>query len=76
MFDFIFIFQTPKPTMMKMKKFETTLQLHRVSRENTLPEGRSVVGNDDHLGFALSESFQGLSVSKNIFPRFHHQGKP
>lgn len=42
----------------------------------TIPERRSVVGNDDHFSLALSKCFQSLPVSENIFSRFHHQGKP
>lgn len=41
-----------------------------------LPQGRTVVGEDDQLGFALANHFQGLFVPQHIFATFHNQLEP
>lgn len=37
------------------------------------PEGRAVVGQDDQLGFSLTDHLLGLFVAQHVFPTFHHQ---
>lgn len=71
--DFIFIFSTPKPKI-RWKMYQKCINSRNF--QMTIPERRSVVGNDDHFSLALSKCFQSLPVSENIFSRFHHQGKP
>lgn len=72
--DFIFIFSTPK-SKIRWKMSQKGIFIFR-NFKMMIPERRSVVGNNDHFSLALSKCFQSLSVSENIFPRFHHQGKP
>ena len=41
-----------------------------------LPEGWGVVGDDDKLGFALTQRLQGLLVAQEVLARLHHQSQP
>lgn len=38
-----------------------------------LPESWAVVGQDNKLGFALTDHLLGLFVAQDVFPTLHHQ---
>ena len=40
-----------------------------------LPEGRSVVGNNDELGLAQSEAVEGLFVAQQALSGLHDEGQ-
>ena len=42
----------------------------------SLPEGWGVVGDDNELGFALTQCLQGLLVAQEVLARLHHQSQP
>ena len=38
-----------------------------------VPESRAVVGQDDQLGFSLTDHLLGLFVAKDVLSTLHHQ---
>lgn len=38
-----------------------------------IPEGWAVVGQDDQLGFSLTDHLLGLLVTQDVFSTLHHQ---
>lgn len=41
-----------------------------------IPESRAVVGQDDQLGFSLTDHLLGLFVAQDVFSTLHHQLEP
>src|SRR5436305_522378 len=50
---------------------DVRLGKHRVVLEFAFAQRRSVAGDDDQLGFARSETFEGRLVAESDLPRFH-----
>merc|ERR550534_2954589 len=51
------------------------LSQHGVVLDLRLPEGRSVVGDDDELGLAQSEAVEGLFVAQQALSGLHDEGQ-
>ncbi len=49
-----------------MNKYECFGELH-------IPKGWAVVGQDNQLGFSLTDHLLGLFVAQDVFSTLHHQ---
>merc|ERR1712045_158626 len=54
---------------------DSGLGQHGVVLDLRLPEGRSVVGNNDELGLAQPEAVEGLLVAQEALARLHDKGE-
>lgn len=52
---------------------DTGLGQHGIVLDLRFPEGRAVVGQDDQLGFPLTDHLLGLFVAQDVLSTLHHQ---
>lgn len=55
---------------------DTSLGQHGIVLYFRFPQGRTVVGEDDQLRFALSDHLQSLLVAQHVLATFHNQLEP
>lgn len=45
-------------------------------QNSVIPQSGAVVGQDDQLGFSLTDHLLGLLVAQDVFSTLHHQLEP